>query len=404
MPAKIIKQERMKTRIILLMCLLTGGTLQAQEYLREVLDKLESIRSASYQEERLSYLPYESKPRASYTYQVHEYRNPNDTTIGSSFVEWTKGEKIAHRIYDGRIQAYIDQEPKEVEINDFSMYPFPYRPVSAPFFNYTESLLRYFRTSSDSITREVKDMDSLYYVKMVIHEPTQIEFFGRAYRMPQYPFITDPTSQYEVWIDKKTDLPCRMMRSMSHDKSESICSNVELNGLEMHALRAEDYFPEGYTVRKIGEKKPKELPTLEGKRAPSWTLTDAEGNVVSLDSLKSKVILLNLTGIGCGACHASLPFLRTLKDRFSPEDFELVAIETWGNSRATLQSYAKHNGIQYKFLEGNDKVVTDYHTGGAAPFFFLIDQDRIVRKVIRGYSIEDTDKEIINAIEGLLAK
>ena len=394
----------MKTRIILLMCLLTGGTLQAQEYLREVLDKLESIRSASYQEERFSYLPYETKPKASYTYQVHEYRNPNDTTIGSSFVEWTKGEKIAHRIYDGRIQAYIDQEPKEVETNDFSMYPFPYRPVSAPFFNYAESLLRYFLTSSDSITREVKDMDSLYYVKMIIHEPTQIEFFGRAYRMPQYPFITDPTSQYEVWIDKKADLPYRMMRSMSHDKSESICSNMELNGLEMHALRAEDYFPEDYTVRKIGEKRVKELPTLEGKRAPSWTLTDAEGDVVSLDSLKSKVILLNLTGIGCGACHASLPFLRTLKDRFSPEDFELVAIETWGNSRATLQSYAKHNGIQYKFLEGNDKVVTDYHTGGAAPFFFLIDQDRIVRKVIRGYSIEDTDKEIINAIEELLAK
>ena len=394
----------MKTRIILLMCLLTGGTLQAQEYLREVLNKLESIRSASYQEERLSYLPYESKPKASYTYQVHEYRNPNDTTIGSSFVEWMKGEEIAYCIYDGQILAYIDQEPKEVEINDFSMYPFPCRPVSAPFFNYTESLLRYFQTSSDSITREVKDMDSLYYVKMIIHEPTQIEFFGRAYRMPQYPFITDPTSQYEIWIDKKTDLPCRMMRSMSHDKSESICSNVELNGLEMQTIRAEDYFPEGYTIRKKGEKKPKELPTLEGKRAPSWTLTDAEGYVVSLDSLKSKVILLNLTGIGCGACHASLPFLRTLKDRFSPEDFELVAIETWGNSRATLQSYAKHNGIQYKFLEGNDKVVTDYHTGGAAPFFFLIDQDRIVRKVIRGYSIEDTDKEIINAIEGLLAK
>ena len=392
----------MKTRIILLMCLLTGGTLQAQEYLREVLSKLESIKSASYQEERFSYLPYETKPKASYTYQVHEYRNPNDTTIGSSFVEWTKGEKIAYCIYDGQILAYIDQEPKEVEINDFSMYPFPYRPVSAPFFNYTESLLWYFLTSSDSITREVKDMDSLYYVKMIIHEPTQIEFFGRAYRMPQYPFITDPTSQYEVWIDKKADLPYRMMRSMSHDKSESICSNVELNGLEMHALRAEDYFPEGYTVRKIGEKKPKELPILEGKRAPSWTLTDAEGNVVSLDSLKSKVILLNLTGIGCGACYASLPFLRTLKDRFSPEDFELVAIETWGNSRATLQSYAKHNGIQYKFLEGNDKVVTDYHTGGAAPFFFLIDQDRIVRKVIRGYSIEDTDKEIIDAVESLL--
>ena len=41
-------------------------------------------------------------------------------------------------------------------------------------------------------------------------------------------------------------------------------------------------------------------------------------------------------------------------------------------------------------------------TGGAAPYFFIVDQERIIRKVIRGYSNENTDKEIINAIKELL--
>ena len=34
----------MKTLIILAMCLLAGSSLQAQEYLREVLSKLESVK------------------------------------------------------------------------------------------------------------------------------------------------------------------------------------------------------------------------------------------------------------------------------------------------------------------------------------------------------------------------
>ena len=62
-----------------------------------------------------------------------------------------------------------------------------------------------------------------------------------------------------------------------------------------------------------------------------------------------------------------------------------------------------HSGrLNYMFLDGDDKVIEDYRTGGAAPYFFILDKERIIRKVIRGYGMGKTDKEITEAIEELL--
>ena len=109
---------------------------------------------------------------------------------------------------------------------------------------------------------------------------------------------------------------------------------------------------------------------LTGKKAPEWTLNDIKERPVSLSDLKSKVILVNITGIGCGACQASIPFLKELKRKYQEEDFELVAIESWSRMHS-LQNYAKRKELNYMFLDGDDKVIEDYRTGGAAPYFLF---------------------------------
>ena len=63
----------------------------------------------------------------------------------------------------------------------------------------------------------------------------------------------------------------------------------------------------------------------------------------------------------------------------------------------SLQNYAKRKELNYMFLDGDDKVIEDYRTGGAAPYFFILDKERIIRKVIRGYGMGKTDKEITEA-------
>jgi len=53
-------------------------------------------------------------------------------------------------------------------------------------------------------------------------------------------------------------------------------------------------------------------------------------------------------------------------------------------------------------LGANEDVLKDYQTGHAAPWFFLLDDKHIVRKIFYGYSTERTGKEIEKAIEELL--
>lgn len=391
----------MKIFVLLCVLCLIPGRIHADEYLRKVLDELATVESASYREAVISLLPYDTLSKKSCIRYVQEYRNPKDTAIGASFVTWSDCDSVADFLYDGEMKAHIEQDAKEVVIDDFTARKLPFRPVSAPFFNYTESILDYFLTSTDSIVREIKDCDSSYYVKMTICEDTQVEFFGKAFRMPESPFYIDPVSVYEIWINKRTCLPYQVKRTMSTQVTMSTCSDIRLNQSDIADFTPADYFPEGYAVRKWGDNcRQQSIP--EGEKAPGWKLENIGGEMVALDSIKSRVILLNLTGIGCGACLASVPFLRTLEDRFSPEDFKLVAIETWGNPMATLQGYAEHTGINYTFLKGDKDIVDDYKTGGAAPFFFFIGENRVVRKVLKGYSIKNTGKEIVETIEELL--
>ena len=68
---------------------------------------------------------------------------------------------------------------------------------------------------------------------------------------------------------------------------------------------------------------------LTGKKALDWILTDSENNSVALKDFKSKVLMIEFTGIGCGPCHSAIPFLKQLVTDYKITDFELTGIEAW---------------------------------------------------------------------------
>ena len=91
-----------------------------------------------------------------------------------------------------------------------------------------------------------------------------------------------------------------------------------------------------------------------------------------------------------------------LKNKYPSETFELVAIESWSGRTSLQKDYAKGKGLNYMLLGANEEVLKDYQTGRSAPWFFILDENRIIRKVFNGYSQERTGKEITQAIEALL--
>lgn len=396
----------MKTLIILAMCLLAGSSLQAQEYLREVLSKLESVKSATYDLYSEGWMAGDTLPSSVSKVFVEEYRNPQDTTIGSSFLEWDSEDKTRFESgYDGAVSVYMNRYQKTAEVNDFSNQFFPVRLIQPPFFNYVTSIIRYTLETKDNVTREVKETEKEYYLKLTIDEGVEVEFFGKPFHFPEMSFMADPIMVFEIWIDKETGLPYKYKRELYGSNSGiDECSNVKLNTLPDKNFDLYALVPEGYELVRMGEKnKYDEEPfKLVDKPAPDWTAVNMQGDSVSLSSLKGKVMLLNLTGIGCGVCQLAIPFLNELDKRFDKDKFQLVAIDSWGKPLVNVRNYISRHQIGYTFLSGNEQVVIDYKTGGFVPFFFLLDENLVIRKIIKGYAKGTTEKKIIDAIEELL--
>ena len=402
----------MKTATILLTTFITLSAMSCsqpkgtKDYLKTVLDNLEEIQSATYYSRVETWHPGDTAVVYDLTYFIREYDNPSDTTIGAIEIQ-TSADNHSHLCYayDGKMKASVFEEHKGIMIDSFKVdRNLPFRPVGPPFYNYTKSILRYILTTKDSITLEKRGNENTFHLKLTIHEDRQVEFFGRAYKIPDPPFRDeDPTSRYEIWIDKKTNLPYKYRREMSHNISAETVSDATFNNNKIEDVDVTGYFPEGYEIRYYGDKKKTsgdDVDNLIGNPAPGWTLTQTDGQEISLNNDTGKVVLLQFTSAGCGPCRASVPFLNKLTQEYPNADFVFYAIELTCKNISGVQAYKKRVNAGFNFLHGTE-AVRDAYGIQAFPVFILMDKNHIVHKRITGYQAS-VDNEIRGLIHGLL--
>jgi len=376
----------------------------AKDYLGEVLSNLEKIESATYKSTNEGWAPGDTAAYIIMLKYIKEFNNPQDSTIGASYVSLLQDDTTQMTFcYDGKMSATVMEDDKAIRIDSFNVRILPLRPLTPPFFNYTKSIIKYALDTNDSISLEMKVLKESIYFCLKIFEDKQVEFFGKAYFIDN-PYFGDQTSKYEIWINKSNDLPFKVRREMSHDISVSTISNVQLNNMKLKDFRASDYFHPVYEIYAYGEvnNNYKEN-SLVGKEAPDWSLKDVSDKTLSLNEMKGTVIMIQFTSVSCGPCRASIPFLKELISDYKKEDFDFVSVECTSKSLMALNSYKDKNNFNYRFLMSNKDVEKDYQVG-SFPVFFILDKNRVISKVIIGYSEGSTDREIRNAINELIKK
>ena len=372
-----------------------------KKYLTEILNNLEQVKSASY----ISSVSASSAMGdiAAIRY-IKEFFNPADTAIGSSF-GWfysTDTTKLDFA-YDGNAKITMYDNDKKVSIDSFKVYRLPVRIVGAPFFNYTKNVIEYALTTNDSILKEFHDFGDSLLFSLTIYSDKQVVFFGKP--VPMYfsiPNSIDEVNKYDVWINKSTRLPYKYKRTMSHQTSWEEINDIQINKIDIKDFIPSRYIPADYDIYVVGSQERIASPeeNLTGKTAPDWTLSDYNNESFALKDFKSKVLLLQFSGIGCPPCHASLPFLNQLTNDYKDKSFELVRIECWHNNTDMIKRYISTNDIKYKFLIKDAEIEKNYNIL-AVPTLFILDNNRVIQKVVRGYSTE-LEKEIRETIEKLL--
>jgi thiol-disulfide isomerase/thioredoxin len=399
---------RKKSFVLTILCGLSLLIIQSckeniskDEYLKKVLSNLEPIKSATYYSTVSGSAPGDTTKFVTYAYYRKEYTNPADSFIGSAFA-WFLPEDTSemYYFYDGLAQAYIDKENKTVEVDSFQTNKLPFRPIGPPLFNYTKSIIKYALETNDSISTRLMDFGDSVLFSLAVYGDTQVEFFGK----PVYnknPYGTGKeVSRYDIWINKSDNLPYSYRRNMSHSTSWETCTNVKFSNRGIKNFTPSHYFPPDFKIEVRGKGEQKII-DMSGKVAPDWTLKNFEGATVALKDLKSKILIIEFTGIGCGPCHASIPFLKQLKTDYKSEILEIVSIETWSKNIEGIKRYYINNNLNYKYLISSLEVVKAYQVR-AVPVLFILDKNRLIRKVISGYEKDTTDNEIRDIVNALL--
>jgi peroxiredoxin len=140
------------------------------------------------------------------------------------------------------------------------------------------------------------------------------------------------------------------------------------------------------------------------RRAPSFSLKDMQGNVVTSESLKGKVVVLNFWTKTCGPCLEEMPELaeltKILRDR---PDVAVVAVSTDegpDDVRPTLQSVLREPPPFPVLFDPDLRVVREKYGTRLFPETWFIDKQGIIRARFDG-AREWTNPLFVNFIDAL---
>jgi peroxiredoxin len=119
-------------------------------------------------------------------------------------------------------------------------------------------------------------------------------------------------------------------------------------------------------------------------QAPDFVLKDLNGNTVSLQALRGKVVFLNFWATWCPSCKLEMPAMEELHREFSDAGLVVLAVN-YREGSEEINTFYKEHGLTFPALLDREARVFDLYKAWSLPTTYLINRrGAIVGKVI-GY-------------------
>ncbi len=125
--------------------------------------------------------------------------------------------------------------------------------------------------------------------------------------------------------------------------------------------------------------------SVEAQEAPNFTLTDLNGQKVSLSDFKGKVIIVDFWATWCGPCKMEIPSFIKLQEDYK-DDVVILGISLDKSGPKAVVPFAKKMNINYPIVYGDGSVVQAYGGVRGIPTTFVIDRDFNIQRKYVGYT------------------
>jgi thiol-disulfide isomerase/thioredoxin len=116
--------------------------------------------------------------------------------------------------------------------------------------------------------------------------------------------------------------------------------------------------------------------------APAWKLKDVDGQVVSSESFKGKVVVVDFWATWCGPCRTEIPGYIALQKKYASDGLVVIGIsvDRDANAPQTVKNFMEKLGVNYPVVLADDEVQAAFGGTEYIPTTFIIDRDGNIRE------------------------
>jgi cytochrome c biogenesis protein CcmG, thiol:disulfide interchange protein DsbE len=144
--------------------------------------------------------------------------------------------------------------------------------------------------------------------------------------------------------------------------------------------------------------RPPAIKTPGNAQGPQFSVTDLNGNVVSSQSLRGKIVLVDFWATWCVPCESEIPHLVEWQKQHAADGLQVVGI-SMDDTSAPVKAYVAKHGMPYPVAMADDRTIAAFGGVLGLPANILIARDgHVIAKHVGVTDINQLQKEVEQAL------
>jgi peroxiredoxin len=112
----------------------------------------------------------------------------------------------------------------------------------------------------------------------------------------------------------------------------------------------------------------------DANKSIDFTLSDLDGNKVSLKDFRGKNVYLNFWATWCPPCRKEMPAIEKVYQEYKDKGLVVLTIDI-GEDKETVKNFIKDNKYNFKVLLDSDQNIASQYNISAIPVSYFINKD-----------------------------